>query len=52
VIIHQKPAILTKQAIVLVNVEFGGYNGADPRGRLFFEISLIGYTKGRPTADF
>jgi hypothetical protein len=27
VIIHQKPAILMKQAIVLVNVEFGGYNG-------------------------
>jgi hypothetical protein len=26
VIIHQKPAILTKQAIVLVNVEIGGYN--------------------------
>jgi hypothetical protein len=30
VIIYQKPAILTKQAIVLVNLEFGGYNGAHP----------------------
>jgi hypothetical protein len=29
VIIHQTPVILTKQAIVLVNVEIGGYNGAD-----------------------
>jgi len=29
VIIHQKPVILTKQAIVLVNVEIGGYNGTD-----------------------
>jgi hypothetical protein len=28
VIIHQKPVILAKQAIVLVNVGFGGYNGA------------------------
>jgi len=29
VIIHQNPVILTKQAIVLVNVEIGGYNGTD-----------------------
>jgi hypothetical protein len=28
VIIHQKPVILAKQAIVLVNVGFGEYNGA------------------------
>jgi hypothetical protein len=29
VIIHQKPVILTKQAIVLVNAGIGEYNGAD-----------------------
>jgi hypothetical protein len=32
-ITHQKLVILTKQAIVLVNVGFGEYNGAD---RLYF----------------
>jgi hypothetical protein len=30
VTIHQKPVILMKQAIVLVNVEIGGFNGTDP----------------------
>jgi hypothetical protein len=29
VIIHQNPVILTRQAIVLVNIGFGEYNGAD-----------------------
>ena len=32
-IIHQKLVILTKQAIVLVNVEIGGYNGTDGTGQ-------------------
>jgi hypothetical protein len=31
VIIHQNPVILTRQAIVLVNIGFGEYNGADPK---------------------
>jgi hypothetical protein len=33
VIIHQKLVILTKQAIALVNVETGGYNGTDGTGQ-------------------
>jgi hypothetical protein len=40
VIIHQKLVILTKQAIVLVNVGFGEYNGAELKHLLYLPERL------------
>jgi hypothetical protein len=50
VIIHQKPMILTKQAIVLVNVGFGEYNGADRKNS--FGWGWMGYSNTRVTPRF
>jgi hypothetical protein len=39
VIIYQKPVILMKQAIMLVNVGFGEYNGTDtPHAALWLHV--------------